>query len=249
VCALSSLPGITSSHTTHHAHSPSYMALEVLTGEGYDSAVDFWSLGVILYELLVGCTPFEGDRYVVRFRSRSLCVMVCEVTSTRCGTVPRRSLATFTTGRTISLGRRTTTIAGMRGGTWCACCVCVGVYSDGVRAFAVCQTWRGISSRRSCAIASTAWHLWYACRVLCVCITAMIACQYIILRVIGRASQASLLRLGRLCASARECGAVHTAARERVSSNLRARDGLPSLAGSIRRTLSSTASSRRTSAR
>src|SRR5690606_38070575 len=41
--------------------SPEYMAVEILCGDGYDYRVDFWSLGVIAYELLAGFTPFIDD--------------------------------------------------------------------------------------------------------------------------------------------------------------------------------------------
>lgn len=37
------------------------MAVELLRGEPYDKSVDFWALGVIVYEMMIGAPPFEGD--------------------------------------------------------------------------------------------------------------------------------------------------------------------------------------------
>lgn len=39
------------------------MAPEVVerTAEGYDETVDWWSLGVIAFELMTGCSPFTVD--------------------------------------------------------------------------------------------------------------------------------------------------------------------------------------------
>eukprot|EP01013_Petalomonas_cantuscygni_P021244 TRINITY_DN4038_c0_g1_i1.p1 TRINITY_DN4038_c0_g1~~TRINITY_DN4038_c0_g1_i1.p1 ORF type:complete len:1492 (-),score=200.56 TRINITY_DN4038_c0_g1_i1:1735-6210(-) len=38
-----------------------YMAPEVLKGKGHDRMVDFWTIGILLYELLVGHSPFRGS--------------------------------------------------------------------------------------------------------------------------------------------------------------------------------------------
>ncbi|CAA6671861.1 unnamed protein product [Spirodela intermedia] len=38
-----------------------YLAPEIIRGEGHGSAVDWWTLGIFLYELLHGVTPFKGS--------------------------------------------------------------------------------------------------------------------------------------------------------------------------------------------
>ncbi|XP_047310163.1 serine/threonine-protein kinase D6PK-like [Impatiens glandulifera] len=38
-----------------------YLAPEIIKGEGHGSAVDWWTLGIFLYELFFGKTPFKGS--------------------------------------------------------------------------------------------------------------------------------------------------------------------------------------------
>ena len=39
--------------------TPFYMAPEVYIGGGYDETVDNWAIGITLYKLITGSTPFE----------------------------------------------------------------------------------------------------------------------------------------------------------------------------------------------
>jgi serine/threonine protein kinase len=41
--------------------TPNYLSPEVILGTGYTHTVDYWALGVIMYECLVGVPPFDGD--------------------------------------------------------------------------------------------------------------------------------------------------------------------------------------------
>lgn len=41
--------------------TPEYIAPEVILCQGYGKPVDWWAMGIILYEFLVGCVPFFGD--------------------------------------------------------------------------------------------------------------------------------------------------------------------------------------------
>nr|XP_005991788.1 PREDICTED: protein kinase C delta type isoform X2 [Latimeria chalumnae] len=41
--------------------TPDYIAPEILLGQKYTFSVDWWSFGVLLYEMLIGQSPFHGD--------------------------------------------------------------------------------------------------------------------------------------------------------------------------------------------
>ena len=38
--------------------TPEYQAPEILKNRGYDKKVDWWAVGIIIYEMLFGVTPF-----------------------------------------------------------------------------------------------------------------------------------------------------------------------------------------------
>ncbi|EDQ84600.1 uncharacterized protein MONBRDRAFT_39232 [Monosiga brevicollis MX1] len=47
--------------TTTMCGTPGYMAPEIVNEKPYNFSVDWWALGVLLFEMLVGESPFDGD--------------------------------------------------------------------------------------------------------------------------------------------------------------------------------------------
>ncbi|ODV92002.1 hypothetical protein CANCADRAFT_30275 [Tortispora caseinolytica NRRL Y-17796] len=48
--------------------TPEYLAPELLVGRGYTKVVDWWTLGVLLYEMLTGLPPFYDENTNVMYR-------------------------------------------------------------------------------------------------------------------------------------------------------------------------------------
>ncbi|XP_043713396.1 serine/threonine-protein kinase D6PKL1-like isoform X2 [Telopea speciosissima] len=64
VAQVSPLPQLVAEPTSARSNSfvgtHEYLAPEIIKGDGHGSAVDWWTFGIFLYELLFGKTPFKG---------------------------------------------------------------------------------------------------------------------------------------------------------------------------------------------
>eukprot|EP00826_Nyctotherus_ovalis_P049568 TRINITY_DN6004_c0_g3_i4.p1 TRINITY_DN6004_c0_g3~~TRINITY_DN6004_c0_g3_i4.p1 ORF type:complete len:448 (+),score=149.48 TRINITY_DN6004_c0_g3_i4:144-1487(+) len=53
---------------TSFCGTPEYMAPEVVLSKGHNKAVDWWGLGILLYEMLVGIPPFYHDNQLTMYQ-------------------------------------------------------------------------------------------------------------------------------------------------------------------------------------
>ena len=56
--------------------TPEYLAPELLLGKGYNKSVHYWALGVLIFEMLVGHSPFEAEDHLKIYQK----ILDCAVT-------------------------------------------------------------------------------------------------------------------------------------------------------------------------
>lgn len=49
--------------------TPEYLAPEILLNKGHGKGVDWWTLGVILYEMIAGIDPFSDDEPMLIYKN------------------------------------------------------------------------------------------------------------------------------------------------------------------------------------
>eukprot|EP00930_Biecheleria_cincta_P010203 TRINITY_DN11219_c0_g1_i1.p1 TRINITY_DN11219_c0_g1~~TRINITY_DN11219_c0_g1_i1.p1 ORF type:complete len:880 (+),score=134.03 TRINITY_DN11219_c0_g1_i1:34-2640(+) len=62
-----SLAKIVYGHTFTTCGTPNYMSPEVISGVGHTQAADWWSLGILIFELMAGHAPFDAEQPMSTF--------------------------------------------------------------------------------------------------------------------------------------------------------------------------------------
>ena len=65
------------------------MAPEVLLKYGHDFSVDYWAIGVLIYELTQGEPPFKSPKYIMKVNPVTISVPVSDGILLRESTSPR----------------------------------------------------------------------------------------------------------------------------------------------------------------
>ena len=93
--------------------TPEYLAPEVIVNMGHDRAVDYWALGVLIFEMVTGLCPFEGEDSMatynlilqgqISFPSTPKVPLACKsIISLFCQTKPQRRLGYLKIGDIFS---------------------------------------------------------------------------------------------------------------------------------------------------
>ena len=56
--------------------TPEYIAPEVLLNKGHGKGVDWWTLGILIYEMLVGDPPFLSEDPMLIYQESPLCIVL-----------------------------------------------------------------------------------------------------------------------------------------------------------------------------